>query len=176
MEKTPPRFRFQSPILKGLLGLVCLWLMGCEKDDICVDGDTPLLVVQFFDQAETETPKAVERLRVIGLGNGSPVPTFADRSNLDSIALPLRAGEEETTFVLIRDSRDEEGVDIGNPDTLRLTYETLGSFVSRACGFVANYENLSGTLQPDTANWILNIEVDTTSVQSQEIRHVSIFH
>ncbi len=166
----------QSPILKGLLWLLCLWMAGCEKDDICVDGDTPLLVVQFFDQAEPETPKEVERLRVIGLGNGSPVPTFADRSNRDSIALPLRPGEEETTFILIRDSRDDEGVDTGNPDTLRLTYETLGAFVSRACGFVANYENLSGTLQPDTANWILNIEVDTTSVQSQEIRHVSIFH
>lgn len=157
-------------------GLMLFLLIGCEKDDICVDGDTPLLVIRFFDSTEPETPKAVEQLRVIGLGNGDPVPTFADRSSLDSIALPLRPDATETTFVLIRDSQDEDGVETGNPDTLQLSYSTREEFVSRACGFIANYEELEGQLQTGGENWIQSIEVDTTSVQNQDSRHVSIYH
>lgn len=156
--------------------LMLFLLIGCEKDDICVDGDTPLLVIRFFDSAQPETPKAVDQLRVIGLGNGDPVSTFADRSSLDSIALPLRPGETETTFILIRDSQDEEGVETGNPDTLQLNYITREEFVSRACGFIANYEELESQLQTSSENWIQSIEVDTTSVQNQDSRHVSIYH
>jgi hypothetical protein len=156
--------------------LLLLVLAGCEKDDICVDGDTPLLVIRFFDSTQPDTPKAVDQLRVIGLENGNPVPTFADRSNLDSIALPLRPGETETTFILIQDSQDSEGVETGNPDTLLLSYVTREVFVSRACGFIANYEELDSQLATGSENWIESIEVDTTSVQTQDSRHVSIYH
>lgn len=157
-------------------GLLLIWVVSCEKDDICVDGDTPLLVIRFFDSAQPDNPKAVSQLRVIGLENGNPVSTFADRSSPDSIALPLRPGVEETTFILIRDSQDEDGVETGNPDTLRLTYLTSEVFVSRACGFIANYEELDGQLENGSDNWIQTLEVDTTSVQTQDSRHVSIFH
>ena len=171
-------FRTSKPVLTALWfsGLFFLWVVSCEKDDICVDGDTPLLVIRFFDSAQPETPKAVSQLRVVGLENGEPVSTFADRSSLDSIALPLRPGESETTFILIRDSRDEDGVEAGNPDTLRLTYLTSEVFISRACGFIANYENLDGQLENGSENWIQTLEVDTTSVQTMDSRHVSIFH
>jgi len=163
-------------VMAWLCSLMIFLPVGCEKDDICVDGDTPLLVIRFFDSTQPETPKAVDQLRVIGLGNGDPVPTFADRSSLDSIALPLRPGEAETTFVLIRDSQDEDGVETGNPDTLQLSYATREEFISRACGFIANYEELASQLQTDNENWIQSIVVDTTSVQNQDSRHVSIFH
>ena len=171
-------FRTSKPVLTALWfsGLFFLWVVSCEKDDICVDGDSPLLVIRFFDSAQPETPKAVNQLRVIGLENGDPVSTFADRSSLDSIALPLRPGESETTFILIRDSEDEDGVETGNPDTLRLTYLTSEVFISRACGFVANYEELDGQLENGSDNWIQTLEVDTTSVQTQDSRHVSIYH
>jgi hypothetical protein len=176
MEKLLSRSCKPIQMLALFCSLVLFLLMGCEKDDICVDGDTPLLVIRFFDSTEPETPKAVSQLRVIGLGNGDPVPTFADRSNLDSIALPLRPDQTETTFVLIRDSQDEEGVETGNPDTLQLRYSTRGEFVSRACGFIAGYEGLESQLQTGSDNWIQSIEVDTTSVQNQDSKHVSIYH
>ena len=171
-------FRTSKPVLTALWfsGLFFLWVVSCEKDDICVDGDTPLLVIRFFDSAQPETPKAVNQVRVIELENGDPVSTFADRSSLDSIALPLRPGESETTFILIRDSEDEDGVETGNPDTLRLTYLTSEVFISRACGFIANYEELDGQLENGSENWIQTLEVDTTSVQTQDSRHVSIYH
>lgn len=173
------RMTSRVKVVLGLGLLFCLLLsgaMGCEKDDICVDGDTPLLVIKFYDIEDPETAKAVSSLRVIGLGKEDPVNTFTDRSSLDSIALPLRPEEEETTFVLILDSAEEDGIETGNADTLQFSYETLGSFVSRACGFVANYENLDSRLESDTLNWIQNIEVINPSVQTQDTTHVSIFH
>ena len=176
MEKLLSRSCKPVHIVSWFCSLMFSLLIGCEKDDICVDGDTPLLVIRFFDSTEPGTPKAVDQLRVIGLGNEDPVPTFTDRSSLDSIALPLRPGETETAFILIRDSQDEEGVETGNPDTLRLSYSTREEFVSRACGFIANYEELEGELQTGSENWIQSIEVDTTSVQNQDSRHVSIYH
>lgn len=176
MQQRPSPFRMPLFPVWWFCGLMSFLFFGCEKDDICVDGDTPLLVIRFFDSAQPETPKAVDRLRVIGLENGDPVPTFADRSSPDSIAVPLRPGEAETAFILIRDSQDEDGVETGNADTLRLSYLTSEVFVSRACGFIANYEALEGTLETGSENWIQSVEVDTTSVQTQDRSHVSIFH
>jgi hypothetical protein len=148
---------------------------SCEKDDICVDGDTALLVLRFYDNAAPESSKAVSRLRVIGLGQDAPVNTFADRSNLDSIALPLRPGEPETSFILIFNSQDGEGGETGNADTLRFNYETREVFISRACGFVAQYEGLGAELQIGTGNWIQNVEVVNPTVQTLQ-PHVSVFH
>jgi hypothetical protein len=159
-----------------LFGLCLFSVGGCEKDDICVDGDTPLLIIRFFDAANPENAKSVNRLRVLGFGREETVGTFADRSTLDSIAIPLRPGELETTFVIILDSEDDQEIEIGNPDTVRFDYTTREVFISRACGFVAQYEGLESQLQEGSENWIRNIEVENTSVQNMESTHVSIFH
>lgn len=170
-------FRFFRAFL--VTGLCFLFLLGavwsCEKDDICVDGDTALLVIRFFDNASPETSKAVTRLRVIGLGQDAPVNTFADRSNRDSIALPLRPGEPETTFVLIFNSQDGEGGETGNADTVRFNYQTREVFISRACGFVAQYDELGAEVQPGDGNWIQSVEVVNPTVQTLQ-PHVFVFH
>lgn len=156
--------------------LSLMLLGGCEKDDICVDGDTPLLIIKFFDAENPLDAKSVNRLRVLGLGKDEAVDTFTDRSTLDSIAIPLRPGETETTFIMILDSQDDEEQEIGNPDTVRFDYQTREVFISRACGFVAQYDELESQLQTGSENWIQNIEVEYTSVQNLDSTHVSIFH
>jgi hypothetical protein len=151
-------------------------LGGCEKDDICVDGDTPLLIIKFLDDENPEDSKNVNQLRVLGLGQDDVVDTFADRTTLDSIAIPLRPGETQTTFIFILDSADEEELEIGNRDTIRFDYNTREVFISRACGFVAQYEDLESELQEGSENWIRNIEVENAFVQNPDTTHVSIFH
>ncbi|MGB5314932.1 MAG: DUF6452 family protein [Robiginitalea sp.] len=166
--------RISSFALACILGAGAL--SGCEKDDICVDGDTPLLIIKFLDDENPDNAKNVNQLRVLGLGKDEAVDTFLDRSTLDSIAIPLQPGETQTTFILIQDSEDEEEMEIGNPDTVRFDYATREVFISRACGFVAQYENLESELQQGSENWIRNIEVENTSVQNLDSTHVSIFH
>ncbi len=159
-----------------LLGLILI--LGCTRDDICVDGDTPLLIIRFYDAADMESPKAVPSLRVIGVGPDSPVNTFNDRSStLDSIGIPLRTLANATDFIFIINSEDDaDGMEIGNSDMLQFNYLVQEAFVSRACGFVANFDELADNLTADTDNWILGIEINDTLVQNQLSAHVKIFH
>jgi hypothetical protein len=170
-----------NPIARGIsllfiTGFLILCAWACEKDDICVDGDTPLLVVRFYDANDTSQLKTVTKLRVTGLGQTSQVDTFKDRTTLDSISLPLRTDTDETSFILIFDSASKDGAETGNPDTLRFTYNTSNVFVSRACGFVTNYDNLATTPPSDSQPWIQSISIVNPSVQSQTAAHVKIYH
>ena len=150
---------------------------GCEKDDICVEGDTPLLIIRFYNAENPLELKTVSSLRVVGLGQADPVDTFIDRSTLDSISIPLRINQPNTSFIMISSSADDENeVETGNIDTLTFNYNTQEVFVSRACGFVANYSELNDSLNPDSDNWIQSIEILSPTVNSFSAAHVEIFH
>ncbi len=159
-----------------LVILVVISITACEKDDICVDGDTPLLIIRFYDNDNPGELKAVPNLRVAGLGQSFTVDTFADRTSSDSIAIPLRINEANTGFVLISDSADEDDLETGNIDTLTFEYNTLEVFISKACGYIANYDDLGELLTVDTENWIQNIEIVTPIIQQQDSAHVKIYH
>lgn len=169
------RIKFSLILLFGLT-----IFLGCEKDDICVDADTPLLIIRFYDIENPTEFKVVPGLRVVGIGNGEPVDTFADRSStLDSIAIPLKTTDISTMFSFIIDSEDDDnGEETGKSDTLQFLYETEEVFKDRACGFIVNYDNLSTSFTPSIENWIQEIEIIKTSVMIEEevTAHVKIFH
>ena len=165
--------------LTGLLFcfLLLAAIQACEKDDICVEADTPLLVVSFFNSDSPEEKKGVTRLRVIGLGQEQVINTFNDRSTLDSIGIPLRIDSQRTGFVFIFQSEDsEDGEETGNRDTVYFDYTTREEFTSRACGFVVRYEGLTAERTADQENWIDSVRVTQASVISSDSTHVSIFH
>lgn len=174
------------------IGLLIIFLItgiiiftACEKDDICVEGDTPLLVISFYDFDDRTTLKKVPLLRVAGIGNefainllsNSNSESITDRVNIDSIAIPLKIDAIETSFGFITNSADDDmGVETGNVDVVSFNYERKDVFVSRACGFVANYDNLSNELTTDTDNWIKEIEIVTPLVENTTAAHVKIYH
>lgn len=165
-------------VKKGAILLVFLGFifMACEKDDICVDGDTPLLLITFYDADDPVELKEVQKLRVVGVGQLFTVNTFADRTSLDSIGIPLRPNEQSTSFLFIQNSGEVDNMETGNIDTLTFNYATNEVFISRACGFVANYEDLTDSLSTGSENWIQNIEIVRSSVQKLDSTHVKIFH
>ena len=156
--------------------LLLFGINACEKDDICVEGDTALLIIRFYDAENPEEFKSVTNLRVTGLGQDNPVDTFTDRSTLDSISIPLRINEPDTGFEFISESESEDDVEIGNIDTLTFSYTTEEVFVSRACGFIANYTELSDALSVDGDNWIQSIEIISPTVNSIDAAHVYVYH
>ncbi len=164
------RFGILLPVLLSLL------VLACEKDDICVEGDTPMMIVRFYDQANPDQTKSVSDLRVIGLGRNSTLNTFTDRSDLDSIALPLDASAVRSGFILISNSADDNGNETGNRDTVYVDYEVREEFVSRACGFVARFESLSTQLQGEPDTWIKGIEFLKEEITDQTTAHVKILH
>lgn len=158
---------------------------ACEKDDICIDGDTPLLVIRFYDVDDPTELKKVTKFRIVGVGQNTTVTTVSDRTDSDSIAIPLKVTENTTGFYFINNSSDVETTDSGGEtvtveggdiDTLYFNYNRIDKFVSRACGYIANYENLSGDLKTETDNWIKDIEIVTPLVENSTAAHVKIYH
>ncbi|PCJ94039.1 MAG: hypothetical protein COA50_12825 [Flavobacteriaceae bacterium] len=157
--------------------LTTIFIGSCEKDDICVNANTPLLVITFYDSNDTEVSKAVPSLRVGGIDNEFTVNTIADRTSLDSIGLPLKTNDVTTSFAFIKDSEDnDEDLEIGNVDVITFNYEVIEEFNSRACGFIANYGMLTATLQSDSDEWIQDIVITDTLVKNQAATHVKIYH
>ena len=157
------------------------YVSSCEKDDICVDGDTPLLVIGFFDVEDTTEAKEVPSIRIKNIDIDSILEndSFSDRTDSpDSLSVPLRSNAVSTMYEIIYDSEDDDETELetGNRDTLTITYELGEAFVSRACGFVANYNNIEVTLTEDSENWIQDISVVQANVENTDNIHVKIFH
>lgn len=167
------------PIL--LIASMLFYVSSCEKDDICVDGDTPLLVIGFFDIADTTLVKNVPSIRIRNIDIDSILTnqSFTDRSESpDSLQVPLRSTTTTTMYQIISESADDEETELetGNIDTLTISYELGEAFVSRACGFVTNYKNISVTLTESSENWIQDIKVVQPNVENTDNIHVKIFH
>ena len=153
-----------------LLGII--FFSACEKDDICVDGDTPLLVIRFYDVNDSTEFKDVSSLEVRGLISPDTLDIISNVAS-DSIMIPLRVDASNTSFVFSQQLTTDDPVNI---DVLTFSHETKEVFISRACGFIANYENLTPSLDTDTDNWIKNIEVISSTVENSESAHVKIYH
>lgn len=160
-------------------------ISSCEKDDICIDGDTPLLVIGFYDIEDTTAFKRVQSIRVRNMdtdaviSNDSYEGAFGDRSNIaDSLLVPLRGNANTTMYQIISNSADdsETNQETGNIDTLTISYELGEAFISRACGFVANYNNISVTVPESAENWIQEIKVVQPNVINTDSIHVKIYH
>ena len=160
-----------------LLFIGILAVASCEKDDICVEGDTPLLVIEFYNINDTSALKIVPTIRVVGVGQNVTVNTVADRTALNTISIPLKTDVDVTSFIIISASASaEDGSETGNIDTVNFSYKRLEDFLSRGCGFVVNYDSLQANVSADTNNWIKNIEIIRSQVINSDSTHVKIFH
>lgn len=144
-----------------ILFLSSLLLNSCEKDDICVLPTTPKLIIRFYDNSDPENTKEVENLTVSVEAADS---TIYDGVTTDSIAIPLDVNSTQTIYNLSRGDVQ---------DQLQIDYEIEEIFVSRSCGFKANFNNLSIS---STNNWIQSFEIISSSITSENSAHVQIRH
>lgn len=166
--------------IASLFLLSIISFSACEKDDICVEEGTPLLVIRFYDAENPTEFKTVPGLRILGVGQIITVNTISDRtSNLDSIGIPLKIDDIITGFTFITNSADDtDDMETGNSDVVNLNYLVNEKYISRACGFVANFDDLSTDFTADPENWIQSIEITKTLVTNETTitAHVKIFH
>ncbi|MEC3966093.1 DUF6452 family protein [Flagellimonas halotolerans] len=167
------------PIL--LIASMLYFVSSCEKDDICVEGDTPLMVIGFFNIDDTTAVKRVSSIRIKSLDIDSILTndSFSDRANSpDSLMVPLRSSATSTMYQIISGSRDDDETEqeIGNIDTLTISYDLGEAFISRACGFVVNYNNITVAVPESAENWIQDIKVVQPNVENTDNIHVKIFH
>lgn len=150
-------------------------IVSCEKDDICVDGNTPLMVIRFFDATtDVDTFKAPPNLSVQGQFNDGTFGAIIPNTATDSIQIPLRIEELTTVYSLTTNTTTDAAN--ANTDIINFSYTTREVFISRACGFIVNYDGLTANLAEDTNNWIDRIEIDQDTIENQNTAHVKIYH
>ena len=160
-------------------------LYNCESDDICPESTltTPRLVVTFYDVDNPELKKNIESLGVYIVKNSELILlSEINGINTDSIAIPLRDDESVSNFKFCKDfSEDSTVIPSGLPNHVYLNYEINENFISRACGFINNY-NLSVALPynpldaPGNQNWISDVIILNNSVTNENQSHVKILH
>lgn len=167
-------FKMRKTILFFLI--IAMLTAGCEKDDICTEGITPLLIIRFYDIDNPNTIKKVTNLQVTGSEKSSPLSNI-NRVDKDSIAIPLKSFSDNTNFIFINNSADDNnGNETGNTDTITFTYTSKEIFISRACGYIANYTNLNNQLSEDSDNWIKSVTIENNTINNQSAAHVKIYH
>ena len=146
--------------------------MACEPDDICLSeiDDTPKLLIGFYDK-NSGNLKEVENLKIQGLDNDQ-IYFF---ETIDSIGIPLINNKNLTTFNLTKNF-EEDNVDSGNNDKMFVNYNPNWIYISRACGYITNYDIDNLIIENDIENWIIDSEIITNSIKDEENIHVKIYH
>lgn len=147
-------------------------MISCEPDDICLVSipDTPKLIIGFFDESNG-LKKEVTNLKVQGLDNDK----FYFFETTDSISIPLKNLEKITSYLFIKDFDENSGIS-SNDDHILFNYQYNHMFVSRACGYVSNYDLNQIVIESDSQNWITKTEITNSAVKDEKAVHVKIFH
>lgn len=154
-------------------------IQSCERDDICAAGTptTPQIIFRFFDNTNRDDLRTVNDLMIFGLDDNNERVDLIGRTvvDTDSITLPLRTDIEQTRFLFIVDFNAE--MMTGNIDTLTVSNEREDVFISRACGFANNFNNIQINVEPgDDDFWILGSAILRENVEDETSAHVQIFH
>tara|TARA_S200000501_G_C20865548_1_gene761768 strand:- start:2051 stop:2536 length:486 start_codon:yes stop_codon:yes gene_type:complete len=158
--------------IKSIFLTILIFLFACEPDDICLSeiDDTPKLLIGFYDK-NSGNLKEVENLKIQGLDNDQ-IYIF---ETIDSIGIPLINNKNLTTFNLTKNF-EEDNVDSGNNDKMFVNYNPNWIYISRACGYITNYDIDNIIIENDIENWIIDSEIITYSIKDEENIHVKIYH
>ena len=149
----------------------CL-IISCEPDDICLTSipDTPRLIICFFDESRG-LKKEVNDLKIQGLENDK----FYFYKTTDSISIPLKNLEKLTNYLFTKNFDENIGTN-GNDDHILINYQYNHMFISRACGYVSNYDLNQIIIERDDLNWITKTEIINSEVIDEKTVHVKVFH
>ena len=165
--------------------MLILLFFACESDDICAEltNSTPRLIITFYDMENVETRKDVENLAIYAIKDGQLIPVNEiNGTTTDSINIPLRNDQSVSNFKFYKDFSLVENVPSGTVDHLYIDYDISEIFISKACGFINNY-NLLNFLPYDPfenpsppANWISGYLIQNNLIENENQSHVKIFH
>lgn len=174
-----------------LILLTVFAFSGCEKDDIC-DGSsptTPRLIVEFHD-VNTGLLRLVDSLQVKAPDMDGPVilaknaqgePVYTVTAS--KAAVPLKTLEDKTKLVFFS---NKGNTTLELSDEIEFNYQRATEYVSRACGFKTSFvlnpavNNpkpiiLNGNPNSLSGNWIKNIEIIKSNIESENEIHLKIF-
>ena len=156
-------------IAKKYLLLLLILIVGCEPDDICVEGSTGTseLIIIFHDIDNPESRKEIQNLNVVGSINQNDFESLVFTTS-DSITLPLRKFSSSTNYKFVLND-DNNMI----ADGLTIFYTPNDIFISRACGFKTIFEELNVSY---SSNWIKNIVILNNTLSGNNNANIKILH
>lgn len=151
--------------------ITIITLISCEKDDICIEENTPHLIIRFYDNLDATSTKSVEQLKVTVKNSLDQEIQIGEITTTDSIVIPLNVNLDYTEILL---SKNTNGTN-DNVDSFTLNYIRNEVFVSRSCGYKILYEDIQ-TINPVANDWIQNISRNNSNIDNEAAAHLSIFH
>ncbi|MCB0457693.1 MAG: hypothetical protein KDC91_08120 [Flavobacteriaceae bacterium] len=156
--------------------LIVLAFAGCTRDDICPEdtATTPLLVIEFRDNADRENTKAVKDL-LIYVNNTDSTQVTATAVNDTIVSIPLNTEADISSFLFEVNSASSTG---NNFDTVSFNYSRQEIYINRACGFKMNFNDFFVAVEDETlnGNWILNTEMQQAIITNDNEVHLTIYH
>ena len=166
--------------MKQFIYLFLIVIFSCEKDDICPETTqtTPRLVIEFYDLTNPDVLLQVPGLYALGLStDGIEIPINNEIvTTRSSIELPLKTDDTETEFILYKSYDIVDGEVIGNPDRIKVTYESENVYVSRACGYKTNFDIQAFAISTDSDQWMISSDILINEITNENDIHVKILH
>ncbi|MDO4880625.1 MAG: DUF6452 family protein [Capnocytophaga sp.] len=157
----------------NLFLIAFLGLFSCESDDICTNpAPTPRLILRVQDKDRPLQHKLVNNLLVFGKDNSKVILN----ASTDSIVIPLKMFENETTFVFVKDAVVDSDGNITSGDTteLKVTYTPENLFIDKGCGYGFIFKNLQVSVS--NSSWITRTNVINNTIQDERKASVHIFY
>lgn len=146
-----------------LIVLSLFTIVSCEKDEICIDSTTPLLLIRFNDNDDKSEYKSI-LLDSVWIED-KDLYFSNETEEYDSIYLPFDINEDFTNYKLAAE---------GLIDDMNVKYTQEDVFVGRSCGYKTIFDDLE--LVSNTNEWIKDIEINYTTIDNDTIAAITIFH
>ena len=148
----------------NILFLLVIIILGCEKDDICIEGseNTSRITIDFIDY-ESKGPKSIDLNSIRGIGIDSIIEGISGTN----LKLPLNVNSSKTKYLL------EFNQDI---DTLVIFHKAIHYYLNRSCGYISNF-----IVEPDTEilknhGWIKEVSIENDSIFNEEKTNILIHY
>jgi len=127
-------------------------------DDICLNADsTPRLKVKFHD-AQGRLISLDSLYTYVDYGNPK-LTNILSAKDVDSVLIPLKVDDSPYTDIYFKRRIN------GDSSKVRINYDSKAIYVSPACGFKKNYENLKAEVLK--SNPVSSVEQNNTSLTDE---------
>ncbi len=153
-------------MIKHLRFLVLtLIFLGCEKDDICIEGseNTNRITIGFINN-ESKNLTGINLSFIKAIDNDS---VLSESFSGDELKLPLMVNSNETKYILELNKVK---------DTLIVFHQTSHLYLNRSCGFKSNFLIKSDTEILKESGWIREISIVQDSIFNEEKTNIHIYY
>ena len=153
-------------MIKHLRFLVLtLIFLGCEKDDICIEGseNTNRITIGFINnESRIQTGISLSYIKGINIDS-----LLSEGFSGDYLKLPLKVNSNQTRYILEHDKIK---------DTLKIFHQTNHLYLNRSCGFKSNFVIKSETEIIKEFGWIREVSIEKDSIFNEENTNIFIYY